>query len=210
MWITLWIDVDKPWISCDSHAIQLNFSRIVLCPLGVSRPLCTQNSQNQHFLPDFVDKSADIVRLLLLCTRLCTMFDISRRACQRSPLTNPVDERGMIMRLCCSLAPLLLPELSCPSGVSRPLCTQNSQDQHFLPDSVDKSADTVRFLLLCTRLCTMFDISRRACQRSPLTNPVDERGMIMRLCCSLVPLLLPELSCPSAQCRRTPFPARRL
>ena len=44
----------------------------------------------------------------------------------------------------------------------------------FLPDSVDKFADTVRFLLLCTRLCTMFDISRRACQRSPLTNPVDE------------------------------------
>ena len=77
MWITLWIDVDKSWISCGSHAIQLNFSCIILCPLGVSRPLCTQNSQDQHFLPDSVDKSADIVRFLLLCTRLCTMFDIS-------------------------------------------------------------------------------------------------------------------------------------
>ena len=77
MWITLWIDVDKSWISCGSHAIQLNFSCIILCPLGVSRPLCTQNSQNQHLSPNFVDKSADTVRFLLLCTRLCTMFDIS-------------------------------------------------------------------------------------------------------------------------------------
>ena len=94
MWITLWIDVDKSWISCDSHAIQLNFSCIILCPLGVSRPLCTQNSQNQHLSSDSVGKSADTIRFLLLCTRLCTMFDISRRACQRSPLTNPVDERG--------------------------------------------------------------------------------------------------------------------
>lgn len=41
---------------------------------------------------------------------------------------------------------------------------------------MDKFADIIRFLLLCTRLCTMFDISRRACQRSPLTNSVDERG----------------------------------
>lgn len=77
MWITLWIDVDKSWISCDSHAIQLNFSCIILCPLGVSRPLCTHNPQNQHLSPSFVDKFADTVRFLLLCTRLCTMFDIS-------------------------------------------------------------------------------------------------------------------------------------
>ena len=92
MWITLWIDVDKPWISCGIHAIPLDLSCIILFLLGFSRPLCTQNPQNQHLSPSFVDKFADIVRFLLLCTRLCTMFDISLRTCQRSPLTNPVDE----------------------------------------------------------------------------------------------------------------------
>ena len=77
MWITLWIDVDKPWISCGAHAIPLDFSCTILFLLGFSRPLCTQNPQNQHLSPSFVDKFADIVRFLLLCTRLCTMFDIS-------------------------------------------------------------------------------------------------------------------------------------
>jgi len=77
MWITLWIDVDKPWISCGIHAIPLAFSCTILFLLGFSRPLCTHNPQDQHLSLSFVDKFADIVRFLLLCTRLCTMFDIS-------------------------------------------------------------------------------------------------------------------------------------
>jgi hypothetical protein len=78
MWITLWIDVDKQWISCGSHAIQIDFSSTLLFLLGFPRPLCTQSPQNQHPSPNFVDKSAEIVRFFCYtqgCAQCSTFLD---------------------------------------------------------------------------------------------------------------------------------------